>query len=544
MKFNLNRTFKKFPIEENTPLDLIVFLMKTTGKTIEREKIEKKFEKIKNYLETYQEYIEISENYDHKELNKITTYISDLEEPWSVRNLLDSFKQLVSFHTNFSFPDTENITFGSKNNDSPHAYDICMSYIICKKLNIDTEKEDTIHTLREKILDASKNKEENFNLLKNNISCLNALELHQISKSINIKEQSYSFKGNESLETLSKNININYIIRNSILNNEEAIVYAAKFFNYDISESTSPISILKSITDKKEEIVFDISDEFTRKFKINSSYYRLDKFWRKNIKFLYTPKILSNLKEYENLDDDQELDKRYNEDNYYDGIFDFNKPKENTTPGSRIVTFGNINQEKIEVINIKNLMENFKEKLNFGKYESNIEKLVNICKDNKDQDYASIYKIIRFIQKYCLVTDDHIKKLKSSSEKYKTTIKEVFTKLLEVSQSLKGKEKVDDFSNISIMNNILNLNKYLSDIKNTELKEMIDNLPLINYANEKFCKPLDNHHHKIVEDLSNTKNLKDKTPEYLKNKSNYYAYTSYYYLYIYYKEILFELDKF
>ena len=103
MKFNLNRTFKKFPIEENTPLDLIVFLMKTTGKTIEREKIEKKFEKIKNYLETYQEYIEISENYDHKELNKITTYISDLEEPWSVRNLLDSFKQLVSFHTNFSF---------------------------------------------------------------------------------------------------------------------------------------------------------------------------------------------------------------------------------------------------------------------------------------------------------------------------------------------------------------------------------------------------------------------------------------------------------
>jgi len=541
MNFNLNRTFKNFSLDRDTPLDLIVFLMKTTGKTIEKEKIEKKFDKIKAYLENYEDYIKIEESYDHEKLNKITTYITDLEEPWSVRNLLSSFKQLVTFHTNFSLPDTEKIIFGSKNNDSPLSYDICMTYIVCKNLNIKTAREDTIYTLKEKILEASKNKEENFNLLKNNISKFNALELYQISKNINIEDQSYSFKGSESLESLAKNININYIIKNSILNNEEAIVYAAKFFNYDISESTCPISILKSITDKKEEIVFNIDDEFTRKFKINSGYYRLDKFWRKNIKFLYTPKILSNLKEYENLDDDQELDKKYSENNYYDGIFDFNQTKKKD---SRIVTFGNINTGDIEILDIKNLMELFKEKLNFGKYESNIEKLVNICKENKDQDYASIYKIIRFIQKYCLVTDEHIKKLKSSSEKYKSTIKEVFTKLLEVSQSLKGKDKIDDFTNISIMNNILNLNKYLSEIKIPELKTMIDNLPLINYSDDKFCKPLDNHYHNIVEDLSNTKNLKDKTSEYLKNKSNYYAFTSYYYLYIYYKEILFDLEKF
>lgn len=542
MKFNLNRCFKNFTITKDTPLDLIVFLMKTTGKIIDKEKIDKKFDKIKSYLETYEDYIEISDSYGHSDLNKITTYISDLEYPWSVRNLLDAFNQLVEFHTNFSLPDTDKLTFGSKNNDSPLCYDICMCYIICKNLNIEIVKEDNLDTMRGKILEASENREENYSLLKNNINNLNALELYHVSKNINIREKPYHFKGSESLETLAKNINISYIIRNSILNNEEAIVYAAKFFNYDISESSSPISILKSITERKEEIIFNIEDDFTRKFKINSRYYRLDKFWRKNISFLYTPKILSNLKEYENLDDDQDLDKRYNENNYYDGIFDF---KNNSSSGEdSVVTFGNISTGEIEVINIRKLMENFKEKLNFGKYESNIEKLVNICKENKDHNYASLYKIIRFIQKYCLVTNEAIKKLKGSSEKHKPVIKEMFEKLLEVSQSLKGKDKIDDFSNISIMNNILNLNKYLSDIKNSELKTMIDNLPIINYKDDKFCKPLDNHYHNIVEDLSNTKNLKDKTSDYLRNKTKYYAYTAYYYVYIFYKEHLFDLEKF
>ena len=178
------------------------------------------------------------------------------------------------------------------------------------------------------------------------------------------------------------------------------------------------------------------------------------------------------------------------------------------------------------------------------KYETNIEKLVNICKENKDSDYTSLYRIIRFIQKYCLVTNEDIKQLKNLSEKHKVIIKEIFEKLMEVSNCLKDKEKVDDFSNISIMNNILNLNKYLSDIKNPELKSVIEKIPIINYKNDKFCKPNDSEYINIVEDLSNTKNLKDKTAEYLKNKSRYYAYSSYYYIYIFYKESLFDLEKF
>ena len=80
MKFNLNRCFKNFTITTDTPLDLIVFLMKTTGKIIDKEKIDKKFDKIKSYLETYEDYIEISDSYGHPDLNKITTYIPKIEK--------------------------------------------------------------------------------------------------------------------------------------------------------------------------------------------------------------------------------------------------------------------------------------------------------------------------------------------------------------------------------------------------------------------------------------------------------------------------------
>ena len=57
MKFNLNRTFEKISMDKDTPLDLIVFLMKTTGKTIDKDKVEKKFDKVKKYLEEYEEFL-------------------------------------------------------------------------------------------------------------------------------------------------------------------------------------------------------------------------------------------------------------------------------------------------------------------------------------------------------------------------------------------------------------------------------------------------------------------------------------------------------
>ena len=543
MIFNLNRLNKDFKITEDVPVELIIFLMKTTGKIIDKERALTKIEKVTNHLESFETPLEIKENYSQEELSLISLYVSDSEKPWKVNTLISSFKDLMEFYNNFQFPDIRDITFGSRNNTYPNSYDICMTYILCKKLNIRTNREDTLDSMKAKLLHLETLKEASFIKLKNNLNSLNSLELYNISNTIHDKKQEYIFSSSSDLEELSKKININYIIKNSILNNEEAIVYAAKFFNYDISESSCPVSILKSITDKKnDEVIFEIEDDFVKRFKINPKLYRLDKFMRKNIKFLYTSKSSSNLKNYENLEDHEEIEKRYGEDNFYDGIVSFDTERSEET--EKIISFGIFDKKQIEIIKVEDLIQNFKENLTFGKYEKNIEKLVNICREYKDQDYISLHKIVRYIQKYCCITDQSVKKLKEISEKNKNIIKEIFCKLLEISDLLKNKESIDDLDNISIMNSILNLNTYISKITDSELKTTLEKIPLINYKEDNFCKPLENYYSNLIEDLQNTKNLKDKSKDYLINKRKYYAFTSYYYMYIFYKETLFDLEKY
>ena len=102
MKFNLNRSFKKFYITEETPIDVIIFLMKSTGKIIDKDKIPKKFVKIKTYLENYEDYIEIKDTYSAEELSKISNFVSDLEYPWTMKNLLSSFTSLTESSCNES----------------------------------------------------------------------------------------------------------------------------------------------------------------------------------------------------------------------------------------------------------------------------------------------------------------------------------------------------------------------------------------------------------------------------------------------------------
>jgi hypothetical protein len=537
MKINLNRLSNIYNISENTPYDLIIFLMKTTGKTIEREKITKKFEKIKTYLESYEDLLEVSENYSNSELSRISSFVSDTEQPWEKEKLIQSFDDLLKFYNRFKFPDLKNMKFKSRNNDNPFSYDILMTCLLCEKLKIKTSKDDSIYTLSNKIVNIDNNKERSLNLIKNNVFKLNDLEIYYINSLLNLEETKCKKIDEEILENLSKNININYIIKKSILSNEEAIVYAAKFFNYDITSSDYPISVLNSITEKKEEhINFEIEDDFVRNFKINPKFFKLDKFWKKHLKFLYTPKTLSNLKNYENLDD-EDLDKRYSENNFYDGVVIFDRDI-NTT--ENIVTFGKLYHKDLEVIEISSLYDIFSRDLSFTKYSTNIEKLVNICRENKDEDYKSLHKKIRLIQKYYSTKDETVMELKKERDKYKNNLKEIFTKLYEISELLKNKETIDDLENISIMNSILNLNNYISEIKDQNLKEKINNLPLLNYKNEKFFKIEDSN---LTKDLSDIKNLKDKTSDFLVTKSKIYSMTSYYYNYIFYKEIFFNLEE-
>ena len=545
MKINLNRCRNFFEIDEKTPEDLIIFLMKTTGNTIVRTKIEKKFEKIKNHIENYQKYLEIKEDYTPEELSLISTFLSDSDESWRSESILKSFKRVISFSKeNFFYPDISKIRLGSMKEGDTECYDICMIYILCKKLGVDTCRDDTIETMFRKMERLEEKKEDYFKIVKDGLLRLSSLQLYQISESLH-KNNSYRF-GEETLKRisqLSKNININYIIRNSILTNEEAIVYGAKFFNYDITESDSPIDILRAITEKKDDsFSFPEGDRFSKNFKINQKYFKLDKFWKKNLESLYQPKTLLNLKMYENIEDNESLSERYSQDNFYDGIVNFKTSL--TMESSNIVSFGKISDHStIETMTIENLTEKLKNNLVLGKYEKNIEKLVNICREYKENCYISLHKIIRFIQKYCSLTDDNIKDLTAKADDNKVALKEIFSKLYEISQLFKGKDKIDDLDNISVMNSILNLNKYIHDIKDENIREKISKLPLVDYKEDNFCKANENYYSYFYEDLSNIKNLKDKNKEYLASKNRFYKYTAYYYNYIFFKEHLFELDK-
>ena len=541
MKINLNRNFGYYNLDTNTPLDLVVFLMKTCGKTIEKEKIEKKFEKVKKYLEEYEEFVFLKENYEKEELSKISCYVSDTEQPWSEENLTKAFEHVLNFSNNFKFPDLRTIKFGSKTSENFLNYDISMTYMICQKLSIYTNKDDTLDTLRQKILTLDIDREKSLSLLKNNIFSLNSLELYHILNLVKIEEDKFENLKLDKIEELSKNININYIISKSILSNEEAIIYSAKFFNYDITESKYPIDILNCLIDKDKNISdLTIDDNFIKKFRINQKFYKLDKFWKSKLKFLYNPKTLQNLKNYENLEDNETIESRYSQDNFYDGLINF----EDTNSSQNIISFGNYEKNNFEILEVYKLIEIFKENMSFGKYSTNIEKLVNICRENKETDYTSLHKIIRFIQKYCDITDDNIKKLESNKDRFKEIIIDFLNKLNEISELLKGKEKIDDLENISIMNSILNLNKYIADITDPELKEIIQKLPLINYKDDKFLKAIENYYPKISEDLENIKNLKDKNHKFLSEKYKYYGYTAYYYKYLLYKEVLFDLEEF
>ena len=543
MKLKLNRLGNFIKINKETPLDVILYLLNTSGKQISKDKIDKKFDKIKSFLEDYGEFLEIKDEYPQEELHKISSFLSNSEEPWTLEILLKSFRNLVNFYKNFTFPDVKKITFGERTNTSPESYDIVMAYIVCLKLKIKTTRDDTILTLKEKLLEVENNRMNFFSNIKQNLNNLNSLQLYHMSSNLPEEENKFSLKNTDELSSLSKNINLNYIIKNSILTNEEAIVYCGKFFNYDISESSYPVDTLLSIINKKEDTIeFNKVDNFSKRFSINPKFFRLDKFWKKNIGFLYSGKTLTVLKNYENLDEEQNLDSKLDENNFYDGVVDFKNAPEIS---KHIITYGCINDDNLETITPEDLEKKFSENLSFGNYDKNIEKLVNICRDYKNNDsYSKLHKTVRYVQKFCKPLDGNIKEIMECNRESKLSIKKFFEKIYEISEILKGKSKINDLDNVSLINIITDTLNFIDRIKDEDMKTKLLKLKFVNYKDDIFVKNSENYYSNMVEDLRNLKNLKEKSEEYLLNKNKTFSESSYYYTYLFYKEHVFDINNY
>lgn len=519
MLINLKR---KLDIFNDTPLDVIVYFLKTIGKNIKRDKIDTKRDKILNFIKDFNCFIDLEKEFQSEDYEKISSYISDTEEAWTVENLMKSFQDLLIFEKRLNFKELKT---GIRKNLNPYNLDIIMVYQICQNMEIKTSKDDTLEILVEKIQQRKYNRENMLDNIKNNIMKCSDYQLMNIEDFIPIDEENNDYS-KDKLELLTKGLNMNYIIKRSILTSEEAVVYSAKFFSTDITKSNFPNQVLKKLSDG--DFDFDFKDSFSKNFKLNNNFYKMDKFWKKNVHFLYNSKIMNNLKKYEGIVDTEEeideLDKRLEEMNYYHGrIPDINTMEDD----ENIISYGIMKNKKMEILNLKNIHEEFVSTDSFGKYEKNINKLLIICKELEGEIYEKLFDTIIFIKKFGLVVNKEMKNLKN---------KLIFEKLHELSLLFEVKEKISDLDNLSILNSSRELIE-IFDNEDDKTKE----LPLITYRNSKFIKASDNYYTTIYEDLKALKDLGDKPIEYIKTKKDYYKYSSYFYFFIIQKEELFEL---
>jgi len=518
---------KYLELNHNTPEDVILFLLKTTGKHIEKEKIEKKFDKIKKHLEDYSIPFEIKEEYSEEEIGKLTCFITDREEPWSVETLISSIKSFLNFQES---PTLEILNYGSRTNSSPKSFDISMLYRLCLELSLQTNKEDTLETLYQKVKSVHSSKEELQEEIKNKLLYYNEFQLIKINK-YTVSRKPFVFD-KDNLENLSTKINMGYIINNSILSEEEAIIYASKFFNTDITESKHPDVLLKYLSSSNPE-EYPHQDEFSRKYKINPKFCKLDKFWKPELKPLYTPKSLQMIKKFLEVETEEQLNETLGIDQFYEGILDFDNQSEN----KEVVSFGNFKDNKFEVIDISDLIKKFNDHLTFGNYNKTIDKLLTIAKENS---YEDLERIIKYIRKYCHIITPSIIYCKKNSE---SKLQQYFEQLHELSGILKDKQEISELDNLSFVNTLEEIIKTFNSITNEEYKREIEKLPILNYKTGKFAKANENYYENIHEDIKSLKNIKGKSEEFIKMKFQQYCYTSYYYSYLFFEKRLFELNS-
>lgn len=517
-------------ILENTPYDVISYFLKTLGKNIKKEKIEGKRDKIIEFVNLFDTSIDLQKDFTSKDYEKILKFVSDSEKSWQVDNLMKSFKHLLDFEKKL---DLKDFTTGVRTNENPYNLDIINLYQICQKINISTTKEDTIDTLEEKIRKINWDRSREISNIKNNIRYCSDLDLINISKYIT-KEKKDTNYSEEELKNLSSCININYIIQNSLLTNKEAVVYAFKFFSLDITESEYPVLVLDKIS--RNEKIDSVDEKFSKNYNLNKSFYSVEKFWKKNVSFLYSQKNLNNIKKYEGIhseeDDKEALNKKLNENNYYYGrIPGFHKE----TDKENIISYGIMETMKFETLDLEKLYEDFKENTSFGEYSLNITKLLIICKELEGEIYEKLFDIIIFIKKFGLVFDKNLKNMIKSKED--SEFKEgriIFEKLYDFSSLFSTKEEIKDLDNISILNSAEEITKYFD--KNESFK----NLKLLNFENNKFIKA-NNYYSEVYEDIKSLKDLQMKSKNFIELKSNYYKFSSYYYYFVFYNEELFEL---
>lgn len=467
MNFSLNRYSLIGNINYNTPVCVIQEIMLCLGNDISIEDIEKQRNIIVDHIISNDESIEIKDEYSQEELDRISIFVSKKETLWDRENLMKAFRHIVNY--NNIIP--ENFTYGEKTNHNPISYDSTMLYAFCLENNIRTNSTDTINELAVYARLSFAKRHVLLDTLTTKITKLDNCGLINVLKETKFSSTDEFVYSDNTGTIISKIKNIDNPLSRTLLTNEEAIVYAAKRYNIDITESSCPSNEFLEIT-KKEYYKPITKDRFFEYYNLNPYYYDLTKFWKPKLSQLYSDKMLSNLLNnecvnYKEISDPKQfLYELTLTKNVYIGIIpgmEYHETFVYKTPFSElnnkhIISYGVINSNDIialtadEITKFLRLHKEFRDFRNEGEIlsERNLKKITMICKMfPHEEKFIELLDTIRETKVHGSIMNAKIKEFvtytKNLDPETYDKINNILDKIFECSMFMRGWEEGKEY---------------------------------------------------------------------------------------------------
>lgn len=387
--------------------------MKCLGHEISLEDIEKERNTVIEYIKNEDKDILIKDNYSEDELGEISIFVSQKETSWENQNLLKAFNHIVEYNNNIS----ESFIYGPKTNNNPLSYDVTMLYSFCVYNGIRTNYSDSLNELAAYVRLSFAKRHVLLDTLITKLSQTDTFGLINVLKESKYGEKQEFVFSEKSHYVIEKLKNSDSSFNRFVLTNEEAIVYAAKIHNTDISSSSCPSREILELS-KGNNYKPVIDDNYKSKYKLNPLYYDMTKFWKSRLSSLYDDKMLimllsSECVNYKDISDPRQfLQEITLNKNIYPGIipdcentetFVYKTPLTEINP-KHIISYGILQDKKIimltpeEITHFLKVHKEFKDFINEGEIlnERNLKKLILICKSFPHEDkYCELLNTIR-----------------------------------------------------------------------------------------------------------------------------------------------------
>ena len=192
MFINLVRKYLFQPknlINDDTPDDVLFFLVETCGKKISYKDMLDKRKKIIDFLSNYSYKLD-TEQLSKKDLLQISSFVSNKKSKWTKEQLLSSLEYINNFDS-----ETNWLDFGDITPVEPNNLDISMLYYLCYNKDIILEKHDTYNDMKYKYLHYTSKGLERKDLISDIILKLNSMKKDDLFSLYNrCKKIIYSFR--------------------------------------------------------------------------------------------------------------------------------------------------------------------------------------------------------------------------------------------------------------------------------------------------------------------------------------------------------------